>query len=214
MAAQDAGSGDEGPRRRAQDPGGGRAHTPLQNLENNLESALDDLRAVGSQYIVCPFVPKEQRQTFDDWRRLARLFNQAGEKARQAGLQFCYHNHNFEFELFDGKPALEHLYEMTDPELVKAELDVYWIAYAGHDPAAYIRRYSGRVPIVHMKDMDPSDRSYAEVGFGSMDMPAILRAARDANVQWLVVEQDVCKRPVMDSARMSLEYLNAQRTSE
>ena len=116
--------------------------------------------------------------------------------------------------MFDGKPALEHLYEMTDPELVTAELDVYWIAYAGHDPAAYIRRYSGRVPIVHMKDMDPSDRSYAEVGFGSMSMPAILRAARDADVQWQVVEQDVCKRAVMDSARMSLEYLNAQRTSE
>jgi sugar phosphate isomerase/epimerase len=183
------------------------AHVALDNLENNLLAALDDLRHVGARYVICPWIDKDRRRDAEDWRRLATLLDRAGEGVTAAGLTFCYHNHDFEFTRLDGEAALDRLYDWTDPKLVQAELDVYWVKYAGADPVEYIEKLTGRVPLVHMKDMDPSDRSFAEVGEGTLDMPAVIRAARAAGSSWFVVEQDICKRPSLESARISLENL-------
>jgi sugar phosphate isomerase/epimerase len=184
------------------------SHVNLDLLENNLGGTIQENQAIGSTYVTLSYVAEDRRKRLDDWRTVADLLNRAGKELRQAGMQLCYHNHAFEFEIFDGKFALDWLYELTDPDLVKAELDTYWIQYAGQDPAAYIRKHADRVALVHLKDMEPGEgRFFAEVGEGVLDWPAVFEASEAAGAQWYIVEQDRCRRPSIESARLSYENL-------
>lgn len=119
------------------------------------------------------------------------------------------HNHDWEFTGHaDGASLLDLLLDATDPALVALELDAYWATYAGADPVAYLQRRIGRVPLVHVKDMTP-ERTFAEVGDGTLDMGAIITAARAAGARWYIVENDAPTIPSLDSARRSLTNLQA-----
>jgi len=187
-------------------PAGG--HVPIEQLEKDLDKVIDFSLELGNPYVVCPWIPEERRKEKADWLAIAQLFNSVGEKCKQNGLTFCYHNHSFEFEKFDDTYALDLLFGATKPELVKAELDTYWVKYGGADPVDYLRRYAGRCPLVHLKDMaDDEKRSFAEVGRGILDWNAIFEAAEAGGVEWYIVEQDTCPGPPIESARISFENL-------
>lgn len=134
--------------------------------------------------------------------------NEMGRACRQHRLTFAYHNHDFEFAQSAGAYLLDRLLDATDPDLVGLELDVYWAAYAGVDPAGYLRRYAGRGPLVHLKDM-ATDRSFAEVGDGTLDVAAIVAAAEEGGARWYIVENDRPAIPALESARRSLQNLQA-----
>jgi sugar phosphate isomerase/epimerase len=138
----------------------------------------------------------------------ARIFNQIGENCHKRGMQFLYHNHNWEFTRFDGEYAYDTLLEATDPALVKMELDTYWVKRGGEEPAEYLRRLHDRCPLLHVKDVEPGEEQFfAEVGEGTLDWDAILREAEAAGTAWLVVEQDRCRRPPLESIAISLRNL-------
>ena len=141
------------------------------------------------------------------WNEAISIAAEAGEVAASKGFTFTYHNHAQEFEKKNGDYALDLLYAQTDPAKVRCELDTYWIQAGNEDPVAYIRNYADRLPQLHVKDMDGEDGSWTEVGYGILDMPAIFAAAIEAGVQWVIYEQDVCKRPALESARMSIETI-------
>jgi sugar phosphate isomerase/epimerase len=186
------------------------SHTGLDVLEGDLNAALDFTQEIGSEFVVCPYLPEERRRSADDYRALAEVLNRAGAACKQRGLQLCYHNHAFEFERFDGQYGLDILYTASDPDLVKGEIDTYWIRKGGADPAAYIRQYSGRCPLIHLKDMAADEKqSFAEVGEGTLDWPAIFAAAESGGARWYIVEQDVCQRPPLESITISLQNLRA-----
>jgi sugar phosphate isomerase/epimerase len=125
-------------------------------------------------------------------------------------MQLCYHNHDFEFRQFDGRYGLDILLGATDPELVKAEVDTYWVQKTGVDPAAYLRQYAGRCPLVHLKDMTADEsRTFAEIGEGSMDWSAIFTAAEAGGAAWYIVEQDTCRRAPLESVAISLRNLQS-----
>jgi sugar phosphate isomerase/epimerase len=153
------------------------------------------------------FVSPSMANRVDDWAAAIEDAKTAAKVAADQGMQFTYHNHAQEFQRIDGQYALDMLYERTDPAAVQAELDVYWIRKGGADPVAYIRKYVGRVPQVHLKDMDPSDESFAEIGAGCLDIKGICEAAAEARTDWIIVEQDTCKQPSIDAARQSVEFL-------
>ena len=136
------------------------------------------------------------------------LCAKAGENAARNGFQFTYHNHAAEFAEYEGGHALDYIFSHTDPHQVMAELDVYWVTKGGEDPVKYIRRYASRLPQLHLKDMDREDGSFTELGNGCIDLAACIRAAEDTNCEWLIYEQDVCKRPAFESAAISLAHLN------
>jgi sugar phosphate isomerase/epimerase len=184
-------------------------HFGIDQLEKDLDSVLELARGLGMEYIVVPWMPEELRKDAAGWKSVAQRMNAIGEKVVAAGFTFCYHNHSFEFQRFDGKYGLDIFYENTDPKLVQAELDTYWIQHGGEDPANYIRKYAGRVPLLHLKDM-AEDGSFAEVGYGILDWDAIFKAAEESGVKWMAVEQDVCKRPPLESAKLSLEFLRSK----
>ena len=115
-------------------------------------------------------------------------------------MQLCYHNHDFEFKKANGKYLLDYLFESADPELVKAEVDVYWVRHGGEDPVHHLRKYRGRCSSLHMKDMTRDNRkTYAPVGTGQLNFPEIIRTAKEIGAVWFVVEQDEADQPVLDA---------------
>jgi len=188
-------------------------HVGLPQLETELNQALDYYSELGSDYITCPWLPEERRKSAEDYRRLAATLTEVGAKTKERGIQLCYHNHAFEFTKFDGENALDILFSASDPNLVKSELDTYWVEYGGESAVAYLTKYAGRVPLVHLKDMTPGEnRTFAELGEGTIDWDAVLSACESASAQtaWYIVEQDTCQRPPLESARISFDYLRAK----
>ncbi len=183
------------------------AHVPIQVLESRLDSAIADMHTLGAQYLICPWLPPERRGNADGYRTLAQTLNTIGAAASVAGLTFCYHHHDFELQRFGDTTGLHILLGESEAQNVKVEIDIYWAAYAGFDPAALIGEFAGRVPLVHLKDMTAGRRTFAEVGHGTLDIPAVLAAADTAGADWFVVEQDICERSPLESVQMSYEYL-------
>jgi sugar phosphate isomerase/epimerase len=181
------------------------SHTGMKLLTGKLDEVIEYNLEIGSPYIICPW---NEYGGLEDYKEAARLFTRIGEKCTKRGLRFCYHNHAHEFRTYDGEYGLDIIYRETPPEFLAAEIDTYWVYYAGVNPPDYIRKYSGRCPIVHLKDMEAGEgRDFAEIGNGVIDIAGIIDAAKDAGAEWLVVEQDVCKRPSLESAGISFGNL-------
>lgn len=184
------------------------SHVGLGALEGDLGEIVAYNQELGNTYVVCPFLPQERRRDAAGYAQIAVLFNTVGARLREAGLHLAYHNHAFEFERFDGTYGLDLLFAETDPELVKIELDTFWVKRGGEDPAEFMKKYPGRVPLIHLKDMTAGQNpTFAEVGEGIMDFGAIFAAAEAAGGEVYIVEQDVCQRPPLESVRISLDNL-------
>jgi sugar phosphate isomerase/epimerase len=192
-------------------------HYGLPQLKSGLKECIGYAKELGLSYMVCSFLQPAERKSLDDYRQVAEVFNRVGEQCQKAGIQFGYHNHNFEFTKFDGVEAFDELLRKTDPKLVNIELDCYWATRAGKDPVAFFRQYPGRFPILHVKDMKPGQapttdpragsNAFTEVGRGSIDWKRIFSAAREGGVKHYFVEQDKCERAPLESAKVSFEYL-------
>jgi sugar phosphate isomerase/epimerase len=185
-------------------------HEGFEKLQNQLDETIEFNLEIGSTYIVCPAMPEEWRNGgADSYLAFGEKLNGIGESVKKSGLQLCYHNHAFEFEKAEDKYLIDHLFESMDADLVKAEVDVYWVAKAGVDPAAFIQRYAGRCPLLHMKDMAEKDGTFAPVGTGVLDFPQIIEAGREAGVVWHIVEQDRTERPALEAIQISLKNMKA-----
>ena len=152
-----------------------------------------------------------------------------GQVAKDMGMTLLYHNHDFEFMKLDGKYALDVLYDTVPAELLQTELDTCWVNVGGEKPVDYIKKYSGRAPVVHLKDFfgeksedmyeligiekkapkRPGNFEFRPVGSGLQDFPAILKASEEAGATWVVVEQDNPSMGLtpMESIAKSREYL-------
>lgn len=185
-------------------------HAPLADILDPNSDACRYARALGSGYITTSCA----REVCTDWSGTIEKILQAAKSAAGQGLTFTYHNHAQEFSQINGRRALDQLFEHPGAGSLKAELDTYWIRRGGEDPAEFLRRFAGRVPQVHLKDMDPEDDSFAEIGEGCLEMNALCLAASQAGAEWLIVEQDVCKRPPLESARISIHNLKTRILKE
>jgi sugar phosphate isomerase/epimerase len=188
------------------------SHQGMQAIRSDWGRTLDDAAALGQRYIVVPSIGREERQTLDGWKRVAALFNRAGEEARARRIQFGYHNHDFEFAPIEGTIGYDVLLAETDPQLVAMELDLYWMTRGGKDPVEYFAKHPGRFPLLHVKDMDATpERGFADVGKGTIDFRRIFARAKQAGVKHYFYEQDLTPGPPLDSARASYDYLKALR---
>lgn len=148
----------------------------------------------------------------DGYRRFAAEATALGEKLADAGIALSYHNHSFEFVRFGQQTGLDIILAESDPHYVKAEIDTYWVQHGGGDPAAWVARVNGRMPVVHLKDMailPDNSQVFDEVGEGNLNWPAIIAACEASGVQWAVIEQDVCRRDPFASLQMSYAFLTA-----
>jgi sugar phosphate isomerase/epimerase len=172
------------------------ASTPNQkgSLSNGWEQAVEDAATIGQKYMVCAYLFPDERKTLDQYKQHIDLFNKAAETCKKAGIQFAYHNHDFEFQAVEGQIPYDLILKGTDPKLVQMELDLYWATFAGIDPVELFKKSPGRYPLWHVKDMEKSaERSFAEVGTGSIDFQRLFNAQKTAGLKHFFVEQDQTK---------------------
>lgn len=170
--------------------------------------AVDDAAAVGVKYMVCAYLSDSERGGLDHYKKVAEQLNKAGERCKKSGIQLCYHNHNFEFVKQDNKFPYDVLLDDTDKNLVKMEMDMYWVTKANQDPIALINKHPGRFPLWHVKDMDKTaEHSFAEVGNGSIDFKKIFKYADKAGLKYFFVEQDKTPGDPMNSITQSISYI-------
>jgi sugar phosphate isomerase/epimerase len=182
-----------------------------------LGSKLDYAHALGVEFVICPMLPKDMWTTLDGFKRAAHQFNTWGEQVRQRGMQFGFHNHNYEFRRFGDTTGFETLMKGTDAKLVALEMDCYWIVQAGQDPLKMFEQYGDRIRLLHLKDRKPgaatsqelneSAEHFTEVGAGSLAWKDILAAAQKHNVKHMFVERDSGDVPALESIRVSFNNL-------
>ncbi|MFO7958940.1 MAG: sugar phosphate isomerase/epimerase [Candidatus Brocadiia bacterium] len=191
----------------------------LESDDEQIKQAISNARDIGCKYVVQYWGPVESREQLLEE---AEFFDRVGEMCAEAGLKFCYHNHNHEFATFDGEYAMDILLANTNPDNVMAELDIAWVTYGGADPGQMIRKHAGRCPILHVKDVlevpgggvasndGRQETKFTEVGTGVVDLEGAVEAARESGVEWLSIEQDRMRNlSPMDSIRVS--YNNLRR---
>ena len=183
-------------------------HYSTAQLKNGWDKIVDDAALVGQKYVACAYLTPDERKKADDYKRFVDLFNTSAETCKKAGIQFVYHNHDFEFQPVDGELGYDIILKGTDPKLVQMELDLYWTIFAGKDPVELFKQNPGRFPLVHMKDIAKTEkREFAEVGTGSVDFQRILNAAKIGGIKHYFVEQDVCKQPPLDAIALSFNNM-------
>ncbi|TWR29771.1 sugar phosphate isomerase/epimerase [Mucilaginibacter pallidiroseus] len=177
-------------------------------ISNEWQKAVDDAAAAGVKYMVCAYLLDSERGTLSHYKETANKLNKAGEICKKAGIQLCYHNHDFEFVKQDGKLPYEMLLNNTDEKLVKMEMDLYWMYRAKQDPIALFNRYPGRFPLWHVKDMDSTPKQmFTEVGNGVIPFKKIFANAKKAGLQYFFNEQDVTPGDPFDSITKSYAYI-------
>ncbi|SMP36300.1 sugar phosphate isomerase/epimerase family protein [Chryseobacterium profundimaris] len=176
-------------------------------LLDDWKKSVEDLHFIGSEYMVCSYLFPEER-TIENYKKLPELFENSGKVTKDAGIQFAYHNHDFEFEKFDdARNVYDFILENSSPELVKMELDLYWISKAGIDPLAYFEKYPGRFPLWHVKDMKAKTKDFTEIGNGTIDFERIFKARKQAGLEYWFLEQDSSDKDIFESIRISSEFI-------
>lgn len=211
------------------------AHVPYNDMVEDTDRTMATYAAIGCKFIAIPWYNwsfgdgSYHNESYEEFIAHVKML---GEAAKKHGMTLLYHNHDFEFEKMDnGEYRLVNLYHDVPASLLETQLDLCWVNVGGENPAAFLRRYDGRTPVVHLKDFagHKSDKMYAligvddgaqsdetqaefelrPVGYGVQKVPEILEAATASGAQWIVVEQDepsMGKTP-MECAAMSREYL-------
>jgi len=174
------------------------------------EKAVEEAKAIGQDYMVVAYLMPNERKSLDDYKKIAEDLNKAGETCRKAGIQLCYHNHDFEFEQVNGQLPIDILTQQTEANLVKIELDLYWATRAGQNPIQLFNQHKGRIALWHVKDMDKTEKkNFTEVGNGVIDFATIFQNAKLSGMKHFFVEQDVCPGNPLDSIKQSIGYIQS-----
>ena len=172
------------------------AHVGYERLRTEFSRVVTEMKLLGCQSVVIPWIAPDQRTTAGVTELVASL-NAWAHSLHDQGLRIGYHNHDFEFAPLDGSTMFERIATETDPEMVDLELDLGWIADAGEDPVAMVNRFAGRVPLLHAKDQGP-DRSSVTAGRGLLPWAELIPSAIAAGCKYLIVENDNPVDPVAD----------------
>lgn len=212
------------------------AHVPFTDLIDDPEGVIGIYAEIGCKYIAIPYLTPEYRPNAEKFNEVIEGAEIIGRKAKELGLKLLYHNHDFEFEKVDGKYALDVLYESVPAELLETEIDTCWVNVGGENPSDYIRKYTGRAPVVHLKDYvmpgkkpekmydligiendnkaeEASAFEFRPLGHGVQNFDEILKACGDAGAQWVVVEQDQPSmgKTSVECAQISIRYLKGMK---
>ena len=207
------------------------AHVPYLDMMGAPRGILKKYAEIGCKYVAVPYLSADYRPEGGNFGEVIENVKMLGKVAKELGMQMLYHNHDFEFLKIDGKYALDILYDEVPAEYLQTELDTCWVNVGGENPSEYILKYTGRAPVVHLKDFygeksdnmyeligikseapkRPSNFEFRPVGSGVQNFPEILKAAEKAGAGWVVVEQDNPSMGLtpMESIAKSRAYLKS-----
>lgn len=161
------------------------AHVGLAEMEERLEATFEYHRAIGNPRLIVPYLPPDLQNSIG-YREVAARLNRLAVAAIEAGFEFGYHNHAFEFQpLEDGKCGMDILLAETDPSLVRFEFDVFWVEKGGRNAVSFLQEHSPRTFMIHAKELDKATDTEAVIGKGSIDFPSVIDLAKKQN--WPIV---------------------------
>ncbi len=195
-------------------------HFTYSLIDQQFSQTVDTAHTLGLEYVICSWVDLQQRRDLQGWKRVSETFNQWAGRLKQQGLKFGYHNHDFEWELFHGEPAMQTLLDNTEPGLVDIEMDVFWVKRGGQDPVTWLKRYPHRFRLLHLKDMrrgtpagdfwvGNDDENCVPLGKGTMDVKGILRQAVANGITHAYLEDESKEAP--QNLTTSIAYWKAVR---
>ncbi|MCI8694546.1 MAG: sugar phosphate isomerase/epimerase [Lachnospiraceae bacterium] len=168
------------------------AHVPYEEFVRDLGGTMEAYREIGCRYVAIPWLSPERWYGGEKYRETVSYIGVIAEKCREAGMKLLYHNHTFEFaQTQDGARQLDAFYGEKETAELSAELDLCWVKVGGADPVEYLRKYSGRCPVVHVKDFVKEDKPVlVALGDGELGVGPVVSQAAASGAEWLVVEQD------------------------
>lgn len=184
-------------------------HRPAVNYLENLDKEIEFHKTLGTKICGLGAMPDFNAKP-ETLKKFVENFTAVADKLAQNGLTFAYHNHAFEFEKTDGKYAFDIITEASTN--FKFILDVYWLAFAGINPAKFIKKYADTIACVHFKDLKIVDNApkYAEIGQGNLEWDEIITACEEVGVEYALVEQDICDGDPFDSLKISHDFLKSK----
>lgn len=211
------------------------AHVSIDEIAENIPQVVKDYKTIGCEYIAIPYLVEDKRPGGENFDKTVETIKEIGKECNKNGITLLYHNHDFEFIKIDGEYGLDLLYKKVSADLLQTELDTCWVNVGGENPSEYVLKYTGRAPVVHLKDFvmkgkekpkklyeligiedneesaDEEEFSFKPVGYGVQDIPSIISAAEKAGAKWLVVEQDSPDKgnTPLNAVKMSVDYLNS-----
>ena len=208
------------------------AHVPFAEMKSDPAGTIETYKKIGCEYLAVPYLEENDRPLAPAYSETLKEIRHFGELCTADGLVLMYHNHDFEFvKMPNGKYGLDDMYDTIPAEFLQTELDTCWVKVAGEDPAEYICKYSGRCPVVHLKDFykegAPANMyeligietekkaetglfEFRPVGYGMQDFPPILEASVESGAKWVIVEQDSSNgRTPLEAIKLSREYLKS-----
>ena len=188
-------------------------HEPALDIINEPELVAERLKRLGCRYTAYPYPAEVDLDDRSSIEKFAQDLERAGKVLSEQGKVLMYHNHAMEFRKFPGSKStiLEYLYVETTSANLQGEIDTYWVQLGGQSPAAWCKKLTGRLPVLHLKDYKikgNKDPDYCEIGEGNLDIPGILQAASEAGTKYVIVEQDTCDGDPFDSIATSYAYLS------
>jgi sugar phosphate isomerase/epimerase len=186
------------------------------DLVNKTAEVAENAKTLGAEFVRVAGIPHKGVLTLEETQKAIDDFNRIGKILKeQYGLRFIYHNHGFEFQPYEDGTLYDLIVGKTDPRYVNFELDILWAAYPGQDPAAMLRKYGSRYKTMHLKDLKKgvkgdmsgggSQENDVALGTGQIDLPAVLKAARQAGVEHYYIEDESSN--VMTQVPQSIAYL-------
>ena len=199
------------------------SHTQVEGAGVTLDNAkimAEDHAKLGVKYCLQPWIVEEMRTTIASYQRMAENWNKIGAVMKESGIQFGYHNHNFEFATVEGKvPYFDVMLAELDKNLVTMELDMFWATKAGQNPVDLFKKYPGRFQLFHLKDMYTKQDAFydvikddiAPVGEGVIDFKSIIAAGDTAGMKYMIVEQDQSRdNTIMEDIKKSFTNLTTK----
>ncbi len=185
------------------------AHVGIDQVRDSPAQVIDDAKLFGFEYVIVPWIGSPYVDSLAGFQQVGQLLAAAAPTFAVAGITLGYHNHAFEFEKSEGDlNGFDALFAAAGPS-VCVEMDTFWVKKGGFEPAEYLKKYTGRTPLIHLKDMD-ADGNFAPVGAGTIDyLGSLLPAAEAAGVKYYIVEQDSCQAPLtpLESMKQSFASL-------
>jgi sugar phosphate isomerase/epimerase len=176
------------------------------SLNAQWQKTLNEAAESGQEYLICSSLPS-RGQTIDNYKKVCEAFNKAGEEAQKLNIKFGYHNHAEEFDADKGQILYDVMLDNTDPKYVYMEMDLGWVVAAGKDPFDYFKRYPGRFPLWHLKDMDIKKKHSTEFGKGDLDIKKLLEHRKDSGLKYFFIEQEEYTSTPYESMKENMDYL-------
>ena len=188
-------------------------HTDTAKMQADLKKVCDDHKTFGCANIGLGYYNFKNDPLEDAYKQFCETYHPIAEGIKAEGLYFMYHNHNAEFRKLEGKTILDKMAEDFSADELGFILDTFWIQAGGANPAEWIRRYAGRIPVIHLKDFRYAGEipnCICAIGDGNINFDAVAAAAADSKVEYMLVEQDNCHGEDPFSAlKRSYDYLHA-----